>query len=294
MADFVLSCSSSADLSDVYMKQRDIVYVSHTISLNDVDYKDDMWQSMRPEEMYERMLAGEVSKTSQISVGEYIDHFTKILEDGKDLIHFSRSSGISGTVNSAMNAKMELEDKYPDRKIYVVDSLAASSGFGLFVDKMADLRDEGKSIDEIYAYAEMHKLNLVHWFFSSDLTFYIRGGRVSKTAGFVGNLLNICPLLNVDNMGRLIPREKIRTKKKVIKRIVEKMEELAEDGHDYSGKVFISHSACRVDAEEVEKLVREKFPRVKSVTIFPIGGTIGAHTGPGTVALFFWGKKRKD
>ncbi|MCR5291334.1 MAG: DegV family EDD domain-containing protein, partial [Eubacterium sp.] len=147
MADFVLSCSSSADLSDVYMKQRDIVYVSHTISLNDVDYKDDMWQSMRPEEMYERMLAGEVSKTSQISVGEYIDHFTKILEEGKDIIHFSLSSGISGTVNAAMNAKMELEDKYPDRKIYVVDSLAASSGFGLFVDKMADLRDEGKSID---------------------------------------------------------------------------------------------------------------------------------------------------
>ena len=294
MADFVLSCSSSADLSDVYMKQRDIVYVSHTISLNDVDYKDDMWQSMRPEEMYERMLAGEVSKTSQISVGEYIDHFTKILEEGKDLIHFSLSSGISGTVNSAMNAKMELEDKYPDRKIYVVDSLAASSGFGLFVDKMADLRDEGKSIDEIYAYAEMHKLNLVHWFFSSDLTFYIRGGRVSKTAGFVGNLLNICPLLNVDNMGRLIPREKIRTKKKVIKRIVEKMEEQAENGHDYNGKVFISHSACRVDAEEVEQLIREKFPLVKSVTIFPIGGTIGAHTGPGTVALFFWGKKRKD
>ncbi len=294
MADYVVSCSSSADLTDEYTKERGIVYVSHTMSLNGTEYLDDMWQSMKPEEMYQRMIDGEESKTSQVSVAAYVDHFTKYLEQGKDILHLSLSSGISGTVNAAMNAKSMLEEKYPDRKIYIVDSLAASSGFGLLVDKIADLKDEGKTIDEAYQFAEDHKLNLIHWFFSSDLTFYIKGGRVSKTAGFVGNLLNICPLLNVDYMGRLIPREKIRTKKKVIKRIVEKMEELADNGHDYDGKVFLSQSACYDDAQAVVDLIKGKFPKVKEIRIFPIGATIGAHTGPGTVALFFWGKKRED
>ncbi len=294
MADYIISCCSSADLSDEYTKERNIEYICFNMSIGDDQYKDDMWQTMKPEDMYARMIAGEDSKTSQISVGDYVDYFRPFLEQGKDVIHLSLSSGISGTVNAAYNAKNFLAEEFPDRKLYIVDSLAASSGFGLLVEKLATLRDEGKTIDEVYKYAEEHKLNLVHWFFSTDLTFYIKGGRVSKTAGFVGNLLNICPLLNVDNKGKLIPREKIRTKKKVIKRIVEKMEELAENGHDYDGKVFISQSACIDDANAVADLVKEKFPKVKEVRIFPIGGTIGAHTGPGTVALFFWGQKRVD
>ena len=163
------------------------------------------------------------------------------------------------------------------------------------MDKLADLRDEGMTIEELYEWANTHKQNLHHWFFSTDLTFFIRGGRISKTAGAIGGLLNICPLLNVDYEGKLVPRFKIRTKKKVIRAIVDKMEEFAEDGLDYSGKCYISQSACYEDARQVADLVEQRFPKLNGkVEINNIGTTIGSHTGPGTVALFFWGKKRVD
>lgn len=295
MADYVLSCCSTADLSDEYFKKRNIPYVCFHFELGGIDYLDDCGKSVTPEEMFKRMDAGEDTKTSQVSVGEYSAHFEQFLKEGKDVLHLTLSTGISGTYNAACIAANELREKYPDRKLYIVDSLAASSGFGLLVDKLADMRDAGVGIDELHAWAEDNKLRLHHWFFSTDLTYYIRGGRVSKVAGFFGTALNICPLLNVDFQGRLIPREKIHGKKKVIKRIVEKMEEFAEDGTDYSGKCFISHSACMDDAREVADLVEANFPKLSGkVEIFPIGATIGSHTGPGTVALFFWGKKRED
>lgn len=295
MADYVLSCCSTADLSDEYFKKRNIPYVCFHFELGGIDYLDDCGKSVTPEEMFKRMDAGEDTKTSQVSVGEYSAHFEQFLKEGKDVLHLTLSTGISGTYNAACIAANELKEKYPDRKLYIVDSLAASSGFGLLVDKLADMRDAGVGIDELHAWAEDNKLRLHHWFFSTDLTYYIRGGRVSKVAGFFGTALNICPLLNVDFQGRLIPREKIHGKKKVIKRIVEKMEEFAEDGTNYSGKCFISHSACMDDAREVADLVEANFPKLSGkVEIFPIGATIGSHTGPGTVALFFWGKKRED
>ena len=236
-----------------------------------------------------------MTKTSQVNVEEYIDYFEPFLKDGKDILHLTLSSGISGTINSANIARDELAAKYPERKIYVVDSLAASAGFGLLMDKLADLRDEGKDIDYIYNWAEEHKLELNHWFFTTDLTYLVRGGRVSKVSGFVGNMLNICPLLNVDLNGKLIARQKIRTKKKVISATVDKMEELAKDGLNYADKVFISNSACYDDARAVADLIEARFPKMKGkVVINSIGTTIGSHTGPGTVALFFWGKKRED
>jgi DegV family protein with EDD domain len=150
-------------------------------------------------------------------------------------------------------------------------------------------------IDQLYAWAEENRLRLHHWFFSTDLTFYVKGGRISKAAGVFGGLLNICPLLNMDNLGRLIPREKIRTKKKVITTIVDRMAENADKGTDYDGKCYISMSACLEDAQEVARLVEERFPRPNGkVLINNIGTTIGSHTGPGTVALFFWGNKREN
>ncbi|MDE5891989.1 MAG: DegV family protein, partial [Acetatifactor sp.] len=217
------------------------------------------------------------------------------LKEGLDILHLTLSSGISGTINSAMIARDTLGEKYPERKIYVLDSLAASSGYGLLMDKLADLRDGGMSIDDLYHWAEDNRLNLQHWFFTSDLTYLIRGGRVSKAAGFVGGVLNICPLLNVDYQGRLINRAKIRTKRKVIQATVDKMKKHAQDGADYSGKCYISQSACMEDARAVADLVEAAFPKLQGkVVINDIGTTIGSHTGPGTVALFFWGDKRVD
>ena len=295
MGDYVLSCCSTADLSKERFEKRQIQYVCFHFELGGKEYLDDLGASVPPEELYRRMIAGEDTKTSQVSVGDYEALFEKNLKDGKDILHVTLSSGISGTYNSACVARDELKERYPDRKIYVVDSLAASSGYGLLMETLADLRDSGMGIDELYRWAEENKLKLHHWFFSTDLTFFIKGGRVSKTAGFIGSVMNICPLLNVDFEGKLIPREKIRTKKKVIARIVEQMEINAQDGLDYSGKCFLSHSLCREDADAVAALVEEKFKKLNGkVEIFPIGATIGSHTGPGNVALFFWGNKREN
>ncbi|MCH5259758.1 MAG: DegV family protein [Lachnospiraceae bacterium] len=295
MSDYILSCCSTADLTEEHFLKRNISYICFHYELDGVQYMDDLGKSMPFDQFYAAMTNGADTKTSQINVDEFIAYFEPFLKEGKDILHLSLSSGISGVVNSAMVARDTLSEEYPDRKIYILDSLAASSGYGLLMDKLADLRDEGMGIDELYKWAEANRLHLNHWFFSTDLTFFIKGGRVSKTAGFVGGMLNICPLLNVDYQGRLIPRYKIRTKRKVIQTIVDKMEECIEEGRDYSGKCYISQSACYEDARAVANLIEERFPNLDGkVLINSIGTTIGAHTGPGTVAVFFWGKERID
>lgn len=295
MGKYIISCCSTADLSEEHFKERDISYICFHFELDGKEYADDLGKSIPFDKFYQAMQDGAETKTSQINVDEFERYFEPFLQEGYDVLHVTLSSGISGVINSANIARDTLLERYPERKICIVDSLGASSGYGLLMDQLADMRDEGKTMDELYEWALAHRLHLHHWFFSTDLTFYIKGGRISKTAGFVGGVLNICPLLNMDSLGRLIPRYKIRTKKKVIRAIVDKMEQYAEDGTEYSGKCYISQSACYEDAKEVADLVEERFPKLKGkVEINHIGTTIGSHTGPGTVALFFWGTERDD
>ncbi len=295
MSDYIISCCSTADLTEKHFHKRNISYICFHFELDGKEYFDDLGKSIPFDQFYQAMKDGADTKTSQINAEEFEDYFEPFLKEGKDIIHLCLSSGLSGVINSARIAQEELSERYPDRKIYIVDSLAASSGYGLLVDKLANLREEGYSIEELYQWVETNKLKLNHWFFSSDLTFFIKGGRVSKTAGLVGGMLNICPLLNVNIDGKLIPRAKIRTKKKVIQTIVDKMEELANAKSDYDGKCYISHSACISDARAVADLIEKRFPHLDgNVEIMDIGTTIGSHTGPGTVALFFWGKERID
>lgn len=295
MANYILSCCSTADLSAEHFRSRDIHYACFHYYLNDKAYPDDLGQTMPLDHFYAAMVNGASTRTSQINADEFVEYFTPFLEQGLDILHLCLSSGISGVVNSANLARQELMEKYPDRKIYIVDSLSASSGTGLFVDKLADLRDAGMSIDALYQWAMDNRLMLHHWFFSSDLTFFVKGGRITKAAGWFGTALKICPLLNVDYMGRLIPRQKCRGKKRAIEEIVKKMEQHAQDGLNYSGKCYISQSACLEDAKAVAALVEARFPKLDGkVVINNIGTTIGSHTGPGTVALFFWGDERKD
>ena len=295
MENMVLSCCSTADLTLEHFKERNISFVCFHYFMDGVEYKDDCGQSIHFEEFYERMANGAETKTSQINADEFIEYFTPFLKEGKDILHVCLSSGISGVVNSANIAAEELRQEFPDRKIYIVDSYGASSGYGLFMDKLADLRDSGMNIDDMNQWALEHRLNLNHWFFSTDLTFFIKGGRISKVSGWFGTALHICPLLNVNNEGKLIPRFKIRGKKLVIKEIVKKMVECADNGVDYNGKCYISHSGCYEDARAVADLVEATFPKLDGkVEIYSIGTTIGSHTGPGTVALFFWGKTRTE
>lgn len=294
MANYIISCSTPVDLTPEHLKSINVRYVKFHYSLDGKELLDDLGQTISSEEFYTAMKNGADTKTSQIPVGEYIDFFKEMLDAGYDVFHIELSSGISGSYRSAVNAQNIVAPDYPDRKLIVVDSLAASSGYGLLVDYAAAKRDEGLTIDELHEWVLSHRLNLHHWFFSTDLTFYVKGGRISKAAGFVGGVLNICPLLYVNEEGKLTSHSKVRTKSRVIERIVDKMAEYAENGTDYDGKCYLCQSMCIEDAEAIVKRIKERFPNVKDVVINNIGTTIGSHTGPGTVALFFMGSDRTN
>jgi len=282
-------------MSEEWHKRRNVACVYFNYELDGEPCKDDYGATHAPAELYARMLAGAEAKTSQVSVGEYMSAWRPMLEQGKDILHVTVSSGISGTYSSACTARNELAAEFPERTIIVIDSLAASSGYGMLVDRMADLRDEGMDMNTLAAWAEAHKLEVQHWFFSTDLTFFIRGGRISKAAGFFGGLLSICPVMTVEADGKLGVREKIRTKRKAIARSFELMGQLAQGGAGYSDKVFISNSECLDDARALGNLIEPAFPKMDGrVEYYPIGATIGTHTGPGTVALFFWGAPRTE
>lgn len=293
MADYILSCCSTADLSKEHFEKRDINYICFHYFLDEKQYEDDLGQSMSFAEFYKAMENGAMTKTSQVNVGEFEEYFEPFLKEGKDILHVTLSSGISGVNNAANIAKDMLQEKYPDRKIYVVDSLCAACGYGMLMDELADLRDAGKSVDAAYQWVEANKGRLHHWFTATDLKYLIRGGRVSKASGFVGTMLNICPVMCVASDGTLKAVQKVRTKKKVLEALVSKMEENAENGTAYTGKCYISHSACEEDAKIVVKYIEDRFPDLKDkVVLGNIGTTIGSHTGPGTVVVCFWGAER--
>ncbi len=292
---YVLSCCSTCDLTKEHLLRRNISYICFHYTLGGVSYQDDLGETMALSDFYRAMDEGADTSTSQINPDEFISYFEPFLQEGRDVLHLCLSSGISGVYGSAMVARDELAERYPDRKIYVVDSLCASSGLGMMMDKLADMRDAGKGIDELYEFAQTNRLKVHHWFIASDLTHLVKGGRVSKVAGFMGTALKICPLLNVSVNGELIPRQKIRTKKKALAALVDKMVENCDNGLDYNDTCYICNSNVPEDAQYVQGLVEERFPQLKGrVQIYDIGTVIGCHTGTGVVAVFFWGKERAD
>lgn len=295
MSDYMITCESTADMPLSFYRERNVGYVCFHYEMNGATYTDDIYQSTTPQEFFSTLKGGAQAKTSQVGTGEYVAFWEPYLKQGLDILHVSLSTGISGTYNSACLAAETLAPQYPERKIRVIDSLCASAGFGLLVEIMADKRDEGMGFDELAEWTEVHKMNVNQWFFVSDLDCLKRGGRVSSTSALIATALKICPVMNVNFEGKLIPREKIRTKKKAIVRLVDDMMDHVENGSAYTGRCTISHSDCLEDAEEVARLVGEKIPALKGkVEICDIGTVIGAHTGPGTVALFFMGDTRVD
>lgn len=290
---FTLTCCSTADMSNEYFASRNIPYVSFHYIMEGRQYPDDLGKTIPFDVFYAKIAAGAMPTTSQVNAEQFEDFWEPILKDGHDILHISLSSGLSGVTNSAYIAQREMSARFPERQIRVIDSLGASSGYGMLVDAVADLRDAGKTIEECAIWAEENKLKLHHWFFSTDLTSYWRGGRLSRTSATIANVLGICPLLNMDALGHLTPRLKIQGKKRVINAIVNTMAEHANKGLDYDGKCFISHSACYADARKVADLIEERFPHLDGkVVIYSVGTVIGSHTGPGTVALYFFGDMR--
>jgi len=293
MSDYILSCCSTVDLTREFLERRNLSWIPFHYILDGVDRADDLGKTLSYSDFYQKLREGADARTSQVNIGEFLAYFDSLLSTGRDVLHVSLSSGLSGVVSAARCAARIAEERNPGRKVLVVDSLCASSGYGLLMDTLAELRDTGASLQELNDWALTHRLRFHHLFFSTDLTFYVKGGRISRAAGLFGGVLHICPLLDMNREGRLTPREKHRGKKAVIRRIVKRMEELAENGTAYSGKVFISQSDCPEDAREVADLVGATFPNLAGpVEIFSVGTTIGSHTGPGTVALFFRGRER--
>lgn len=293
MDRFVLSCCSTVDLPIEQMERRNLSYICFHYLLDDTEYLDDFGQTMDSNTFYEKMIDGADTSTSQVSAGEYLEYFEGIAKEGKDILHLTLSTGISGSYHSAVTAAEMLKEKYPERKVYVVDSRCASSGFGFFMDALADRRDEGMGLEELHEWALANRSRMQHWFYSSDLKWFVKGGRVSAPAGFIGGILGICPVLYVNTAGQLIPEAKVRTKKRAISALVDRMVQYAEGGKEYSGKAYICHSYCPEDAKATADLVKKTFPNLDGeVQICNIGTVIGSHTGPGTVALFFWGTKK--
>ena len=289
MEDYILSCSSTADMTNGYYSSRDIHHIDSTYSIDGQIYDESMGESVPLSDFYEKMRNGINPTTSQIDMADYKEYFKKFLEDGKDVLHICLSSSISDSYLTATAAAEELKGEYPERQLHVVDSLSASAGMGLLIDILADKRDEGMPIDRLKLYAENSKKYINHWFFSTDLTTYLKEESLTNFTYKIGKTLNFCPLMCVDGDGKLVVIEKVKT----MEAIVSRMEVQAVDGKRYTGKCFISHADSEKEATKLASMLEARFPNLKgNVEVKEIGHIIGAHTGPGTVAVFFVGDKR--
>lgn len=291
---FLLSCESTVDLPFSYVSGRNIEVLFYTYTVDGAEYDDDMGRDPAAlDRFYGFMESGKFPATSQINVYKYTDYFETLINkfDG-DILHIAMGSGMSPSVNNAVEAATAVEEKYPGRKVKVIDSLCSCGGYGILVDLAADLRDEGKSFGETVDWIEANKSRVHHQFFSSDLKYFKRSGRVSGAAAAVATILGICPIMHLNSTGHIIAYDKVRGKKKAIKTTVDAMLADVEEGADYAGKCVLCHSNCIDDAQETIKLIKETFPKLKEVKLSNIGTIIASHTGPGTVALFFVGKPR--
>lgn len=272
---------SASDLPKSAYEKYDIDVVSLYVHLNDQDYLDG--KTIEPKTVYDAMREGTTPKTSQVAPEAFLEIFTPYVEKGQPIIYIGFSSELSGTYQSGYIAKQQLLEKYPDAQIATIDTKCASLGEGLVVLRAAQLASEGASFEEIIKMAEYHASHMEHIFTVDDLEYLQRGGRVSKAQAFIGGLLNIKPLLHVED-GKLIPLEKIRGSKKVLKRMLEVME---ERGHEFNNQVIgISHGDDIENAEKLASMIKEKYTP-KEIIIHTVGSAIGAHSGPGTIALFF-------
>lgn len=292
-AKFVLSCESTVDLPFSYVSERNIPVIFYSYTIDGKEYVDDMLRN--PEalpQFYQFLEEDKLPSTSQINEFNYLNFFEQQLQHG-DLLHIAFGSGMTQSVRNAELAADELREKYPERKIIVIDSLCSSSGYGMLVDYAADMRDKGCTMEEIERWVIDNRQNIHHQFFSTELKHYRRSGRMSGATAMVATVLGICPIMRLDDKGRIIAYGKVRGKNNAIKATVDAMEAHAQGGRNYTGKCFICHSQCIQDAEKTKAAILERFPHIQGdVRIVDIGTIIASHCGPGTVAIFFLGDER--
>lgn len=287
MSQFIITTDTTADLPKEYLEKHGIGLMSLSYIMEGTTYD---WENPLPEaEFYAKMRAGSMPTTSQVNPDGAKAVFLKYVEQGLDVLHIAFSSGLSGSCNSARIAAEELMEEYPERKVVVVDSLAASLGEGLLVHKLVQMKEAGKGLEELAKWAEDNKLHMCHNFTVDDLFHLHRGGRVSKATAILGTMINIKPVLHVDDEGHLIAVGKVRGRRKSLNALVDRMEEQVKGFENDT--VFISHGDCLEDAQYVAEQVTKRFG-ITDIMIHYVGPTIGAHSGPGTVALFFVGQPR--
>ena len=289
MREFKILTDNTADLPESYIQAHDLTLAWLPYLLDGETYTRE--NTLDYPTFYARMRAGSMPTTSQVNPQQAREVLEAVLRQGYDVLYIAFSSGLSGTYNSVRMAVEELSGEYPEATIAVVDSLCASLGEGLLVHKAVQMKEAGKSLGEIREWLEANKLHLCHVFTVDDLNHLYRGGRVSRTAAFLGTLANIKPMLHVDDEGHLIALSKVRGRKKSISKLVDMMEELLGDWKDKNDIIFISHGDCIEDANRLKELVEER-TGIQAYLIDYVGPTIGAHSGPGTLALFFMGEKR--
>jgi DegV family protein with EDD domain len=287
---FKIVTDSSANLTDELIIQNDIEVISLIFRVGDKEqYSFIKGEETNIKQYYEMMRNGETITTAQLSMTPCREIFESILKHGEDVLYIGFSSALSGSFNVADMVARELQEEYPQRKIFSVDSLCASMGQGLLVYHAALLKNEGKSIEEVRDWLINNRLNLCHWFTVADLAYLKKGGRISATTALLGTIMNIKPILHVDDEGKLVPTGKVRGRRQSLDELVNQMKLTCINPEEQM--IFISHGDCMDDALYVEKLVREKM-NVKDVIINYVDPVIGAHSGPGTIALFFIGSKR--
>lgn len=290
MSDFTIVTDSSADLPDSMVRELGIEVLPLSFTVRGKTYHNyPDGREMSFEEFYSLIRAGEMPTTAAVNVAEYTTMLEPMLETGRDILILSFSSGLSATYQSSAIAAQELREKFPNRKIYAVDTLCASLGQGLLIWYAVQEQRKGRSIEEVRDWVETNKLHLCHWVAVDDLTHLKRGGRISATTAFVGGMLSIKPIIHVDNEGKLINVGKVRGRGPSLQYLVDKMAELAVRPEEQT--IFICHSDCLEDAKKVGESAKERL-HVRDVIYHFIGPVIGAHTGTGTVALFFMGKER--
>lgn len=292
-ARFILSCESTVDMPYNYISVRDIPVLFYSYTVDGREYPDDMGRN--PDalpEFYQRMEEGRIPSTSQLNEFQYEEFFEELLEKG-DVLHIAFGSGMTGSVYNAQRAAERLREKYPQRKLRVVDSLCSSAGYGLLTDMAADMRDRGCSIEETTQWVMENRKCIHHQFFSTDLTYFRHSGRISGPSAMLGTVLSICPIMRLDESGHIIAYDKVRGRKRAIERTVEMMTEHAQGKTQYAEKCLIAHSDALEDAKLLATEIQRCFPLLKEkVGICDIGTIIASHCGPGTVAVFFLGDER--
>lgn len=288
--EYVIMTDSSCDLPQELADQLGLEVLPLEVMADGKNYRN--WLDGRDKgfkEFYKLAREGKELKTSAVNTAAFEEKMEKLLKEGKDVLYIGFSAGLSTTYNSGESAARELREKYPDRKIYTVDTLAASLGQGMITYYAAKKKEEGATIEEVRDFVESEKLHMCHWFTVDDLNYLKRGGRISAATAAIGTMLSIKPVMHMDNEGHLVAVGKARGRKAALKALADSMESTMLPGRNET--IFISHGDSLEDAEYLANLVRER-TGVQDIVINYVGPVIGAHSGPGTIALFFWGSER--